>query len=104
MQPVETETVQPAFEIPPYAALYKSSDCTGEYLNLEVDEETGMGSVNWNEIWDAGYNDNTNSISVGSWFAVYAYQHEFSGIEKPFFGVGDLGTITCYPFDEDIRN
>ena len=44
-------------------------------MNIEVDEETGEGEVPFEVIKGAGLNDKTNSIAVGSWFAVYAYQH-----------------------------
>ena len=48
--------------MPPYAALYKSDDCTGEYYDMPVNPDTGMAEVSYADIRDAGFNDKANSL------------------------------------------
>lgn len=95
-EPVAEPT--PAIEVPPYAALYKSGDCTGEYLNIEVDPATGMGTIDYPTISGAGFNDNTNSVGIRSFFAVSLYEDSNAGgANEMFMGQGNDFHVECYP-------
>ena len=48
--------------MPPYAALYKSADCTGESFDMPVNPDTGMAEVSGEDIFYAGFNDKANSL------------------------------------------
>ena len=104
VEPVPVEPVEPVSPIephvPPYAALYNSEDCTGEYFKIEF-ERNPYTDV-YEELEIMGFKD-ARSITLGSWMGMRLYDGEFKNSDyQRVTGPGKDGDYICDKIDEEF--
>ena len=84
-----------------YATFYKGDDCTGDALEIQINDDGSPKDITYQELGESGWNDKAVSVMVPHGYEVDVWQHYIdNGWKETFYGEESNGAPVCQDMGE----